>query len=221
MIRARAAAEKSLSSVAGNNMDLKETYNKIASDWHQDHMADDWWIEGTNRFISLLKPGDLVLDVGCAGGLKSKYFIQNKLRVVGIDISEKMIEIAKKEAPTGIFFSLPLEDIRKLDYSFEAIFMQAVLLHVPKKEVFARLREVVAKLKPGGYLYVAVKESHVKGVEEEIKTENDYGYEYKRFFSYFTQSEIEKYITDLGLEIIFSDVSVSGRTNWIQAVGRK
>lgn len=201
-------------------MDLKETYNQIAADWHQDHMKDDWWIKETNKFISFLKPDDLVLDVGCAGGLKSKYFIQNKLRVVGIDISEKMIEIAKRETPTGIFFALSLEDIGKLDYSFEAIFMQAVLLHVPKKEALARLREVMTKLKPGGYLYIAVKESHVKGVEEEIKTEDDYGYEYKRFFSYFTRSEIEKYIIDLGLEIVFSDVSSSGRTNWIQVVGK-
>jgi 2-polyprenyl-3-methyl-5-hydroxy-6-metoxy-1,4-benzoquinol methylase len=201
-------------------MDLKETYNKIAEDWNRDHLEDDWWVEGTNKFISFLKPGDLVLDVGCGSGLKSKYFVQKGLRVVGIDISEKMIEISKREVPTEIFYALGLEDINKLDYFFDAIFMQAVLLHIPKKEAVAKLREIITKLKPGGYLYIAVKEARDKSIEEEIKTENDYGYEYKRFFSYFTQAEIEKYILDLGLNIVFSDLSSSGKTNWIQVVGR-
>ena len=44
------------------------------------------------------------------------------------------------------------------------------------------------KLNPNGVLYLAVKEK--RKVEEEIATENDYGYEYERFFSYFTLDEI-------------------------------
>ena len=84
-------------------MNLKETYDKIAEDWHSDHKKDDWWIEGTDKFISYLSKGDLVLDVGCAGGIKSKYLMQKGLNVVGIDFSEKMIEIAKREFPNGEF----------------------------------------------------------------------------------------------------------------------
>jgi len=84
-------------------MNLKETYDKIAEDWHSDHKKDDWWIEETDKFISYLSKGDLVLDVGCAGGIKSKYLMQKGLNVVGIDFSEKMIEIAKREFPNGEF----------------------------------------------------------------------------------------------------------------------
>ncbi|MCX6784362.1 MAG: class I SAM-dependent methyltransferase [Candidatus Komeilibacteria bacterium] len=201
-------------------MFLKDTYNKIAEDWHKDHESDTWWISGTNKFISFLKKGDLVLDVGCAGGRKSKYLIEHGLRVVGVDISEKFIEIAKKEVLEGEFHVLGLEDLDKLEPIFDDIFMQAVLLHLPKKEVWPNFKKAVTKLKTGGYLYVAVKEKYPNGPEEEIKDENDYGYSYQRFFSYFTLDEILDYFHQAGLEVIFSNVSPIGKTNWIEVIGK-
>src|SRR5687767_10527397 len=167
-------------------MDIKETYNKIAEEWHKDHQTDDWWRNGTDKFISFLKTEDLVLDVGCGGGTKSKYLIGKGLKVVGIDIAEKMIEIAKREVPQGEFMAMNLTDADKLEYLFDGIFMQAVLLHMPKKDALPILEKMVSKLKKDGYLYIAVKEKMPNGIEEEVKVDNDYGYDYERFFSYYT-----------------------------------
>ena len=64
---------------------LKDTYNKIAYQWHEDHQNDDWWQAGTNVFISYLHNGQSVLDVGCGGGTKSKYLASKGLKVVGVD----------------------------------------------------------------------------------------------------------------------------------------
>src|SRR3989338_637976 len=202
-------------------MNLRETYNRIAEEWHKDHQQEDWWVEGTDKFISFLKPGDSVLDVGCGGGTKYAYLVKKGLRVVGIDFSEKMIEIAKREVPEGTFLVLDLGDVDKLDYLFDGIFMQAALLHVPKKEVIGKLEKLTKKLKVGGYLYVGVKERKPEGVEEEIKTEDDYGYPYERFFSYFTTDEVESYLRKAGLEVVSSEIKHSWNTNWIQVIGRK
>ena len=95
-------------------MDLKDTYNKIAKDWHKDHQKDEWWVVGTDKFVSLLAENDLVLDVGCGAGTKSKYLIGKGLEVVGIDFSKEMIKIAKKEVPAGRFMVLDLDDIENL-----------------------------------------------------------------------------------------------------------
>src|SRR3989338_6066638 len=151
-------------------MNLRETYNRIAEEWHKDHQQEDWWVEGTDKFISLLKPGDSVLDVGCGGGTKYAYLVKKGLRVVGIDFSEKMIEIAKREVPEGTFLVLDLGDVDKLDYLFDGIFMQAALLHVPKKEVIGKLEKLTKKLKVGGYLYVGVKERKPEGLISEDTT---------------------------------------------------
>ena len=78
---------------------------------------------------------DNVLDVGCGGGTKSKYLISRGLKVVGIDISENMINIAKTEVPEGKFIVMDLTEVGDLEDMFDGIFMQAVLLHIPKKDV--------------------------------------------------------------------------------------
>jgi|SRR3989344_5479509 len=204
-------------------MNLKETYNKIAKEWHNDHQTDDWWVSGTDKFIELIKPRGLVLDVGCGGGTKSKYLISRGLKVVGIDISENMINIAKTEVPEGKFIVMDLTEVGDLEDMFDGIFMQAVLLHIPKKDVPNILKSVISKLKSGGYLYIAVKEKMPSGVEEEIKIENDYGYDYERFFSYFTVEELEKYFKDLKLEIVFvkNSPSKNGDRAWIKIIGKK
>lgn len=206
-------------------MNLKETYNKIAESWHKDHSTDDWWHESTNKFVSLLKPGNSVLDIGCGGGTKSKYLINKGLKVLGIDFSENLLEIAKREVPEGKFIVMDLHDIDKLEESFDGIFMQAVLLHIPKKEVEGILKKAVQKLNPEGYLYIAVKEKIEGGADEEMKVDNDYGYEYERFFSYFTLSDFETYFKNVGLEMIYKVVKPPSKTarksSWMQVIGKK
>ena len=206
-------------------MDLKETYNQIAENWHKDHAGDDWWVKGTDEFISFLKKGDLVLDVGCGAGTKAKYLIGKGLEVIGIDFSIRMVELSKKEVPEAEFFTLDLSQTNKLNYIFDGILMQAVLLHIPKKDVEARLKIILEKLKPGGYLYIAVKEKIPGGIEEGIKIDDDYGYTYERFFSYFSLEDFIGYFKNLGIEMVYKDIIPPSRSarksQWMQIIGRK
>ena len=202
-------------------MNLKETYNKIANDWHSDHKKDDWWIGGTDKFISFLNKGDLVLDVGCAGGIKSKYLMQKGLNVVGIDFSEKMIEIARREIPNGEFLVKDMADSETLNYVFDAIFRQAVLLHIPKVNAKKITKNLAKKLKRGGYFYIAVKAKKPGRAEEEVSVEEDYGYRYERFFSFFTIEEIKEYMKESGFNVIYETINDSGRATWIQVIAQK
>jgi len=201
-------------------LNIKDTYNKIAEDWHQIHKADDWWVSGTEHFCSFLPNRALVLDVGCGGGVKSKYFVEKGMTVVGADLSENMVGIAKREVPQARFVVLDARDIDTLPEIFDGIFAQAVLLHLPKKEIVPLLKKFKEKLKEGGYLYVAVKEQRADKSGEEIKDMDDYGYPYELFFSYFTEEEMKQYFSDAGFEVASSTVTSSGRTRWIQIVGR-
>ena len=203
------------------NQDLKATYNRIAADWFKDHNQDTWWIEGTDSFISLLQPGASVLDVGCGGGVKSKYLLEKGLQVTGIDFSENMIKIAKDFVPAAKF---SVADITKpLDFPelFDGIFAQAVLLHIPKKEIGGVLKNVIKVLKPEGYLYVAVKSPNPGQKEEEIVKENDYGYEYERFFSFYTLEEMLDHLKECGMTIVHDQVNRTGHTDWVQIIAKK
>lgn len=89
-----------------------------------------------------------------------------------------------------------------------------------KKKAAEIIKKWVDLLKPKGYIYIAVKESN-KGIDEEIVKENDYGYEYQRFYSYYTKDEIEKYLKDSNIKIIDSSILNSGQTKWVQVTGQK
>ena len=76
-------------------------------------------------------------------------------------------------------------------------------------------------LKKKGYLYVAVKELSPDHAEEEELVENDYGYEYKRFFSYYSLDELKNYLIGSNMEIVYETVTQSGKTRWVQVITKK
>ena len=202
-------------------MDLKETYNRIADDWHKDKRKNTWWMPGTDKFISFLKAGNTVLDVGCGPGLKSKYLGDRGFTVTGIDFSDTLIEIARKEVPDAEFFVLDMRDVQSLPGRFDAVFAQASLLHIPKREAGQVIHGLASKLKPPGYMYIAVKGIWQDGIEEHILKEEDYGYPYERFFSYYSMEELKGYLTDEGLEVIDESSTHVGHTDWLQIIGRR
>lgn len=202
-------------------MNLKDTYNLIAEDWYKDHQKDDWWIPGTDKFISFLRPGSNILDVGCGAGVKSDYLIKKGFKVTGIDFSDQMIGIAGREVKTGDFLVKDIKEPLLLDRQFDGVFAQAVLLHISRQEMTQVLKNILEPLKPGGYFYAAVKEVKPDRPEEGMLKENDYGYEYERFFSYYGAEELKQYLSDAGLKIVYQDVVSSGKTNWIQMIGQK
>jgi len=68
---------------------------------------------------------------------------------------------------------------------------------------------------------IAVKEKRPEGPSEEVRRENDYGYAYERFFSYFTAEEMVEYFQSAGMVLEYVSIKGSGRTNWIQTIARK
>ncbi len=202
-------------------MDLKSTYNKIAEDWFKDHHKDTWWIEGTDKFCSLLPDQGTILDVGCGAGVNSKYFAQKCFKVTGVDFSENFIKIAKRESPEIEFEVMDIYDLDKNNRTFDGVYAKASLLHIPKKDITDVIDKLKNKLNPGGFLYIAVKAIRESSPDEEIKMENDYGYEYERFFSYYRMDELEKYLKDLNLEIVYKNEKRVGKTDWLQVIGRK
>lgn len=202
-------------------MNLKDTYNQIAQDWHRDHSHDTWWQVGVDKFLSYLQPGARILDVGCAGGYKAKYLIDKGMAVVGIDISEEFIKIAKLEVPQGEFFVLDMNDVAELNGEFDGIMAQASLLHVTKIHAPQTVKLLTDKLRSGGYLYLAVKEVRPGQADEAIEEENDYGVPYKRFFSYYTEQELIDYCRAAHLEVVSTNVVPVNKTRWLEVMAKK
>lgn len=172
------------------------------------------------RFIKMLPKNARVLDVGCAGGRDSKAFVAKGFRVTGIDASRVFINEAKKYVPKARFFQ---KDLRKLVFpanSFDGIWAQAVLLHLKRNEVPKVLRSFYRLLKPGGVLHVEVKKGKgARYVKEALSAHQ------RRFFTFFTQSELETLVRKAGFKIIYSvltpDELKRKNVPWVTVWGRK
>lgn len=203
------------------NDDLKSTYNRIAQPWHDGHKTDDWWKDGTDYFCSKLQKGSRVLDVGCGAGIKSKYLTDKGFKVTGIDFAEKLIDIAWREVPGVDFRVLDMRNVAALNEKFDGIFAQASLLHISHKEIEEVLERLCFVLKNGGLFYIAVKGKRAGGVDEHVLTEDDVGFEYQRFFAYYTAKELTEPLKRFGVEEVYHVVNRVDKTDWIQLIGRK
>ena len=95
-----------------------------------------------------------VVDVGCGNGrLLRKLKEKASFRGCGVDMSEKMIECAKKESPDAEFFVAPCNALPFGDSCADAVIVCAAFHHFPKPDDFAK--EAARILKIGGKLYIA------------------------------------------------------------------
>ena len=211
------------SEVGGERRDLKATYDQIARGWFEDHRDDSWWKPTLDQFASHLQEGGTVLDVGCASGIASKYLQEKGFQVLGVDLSGEQLKIAKQEVPGADFKVVDIQspnEVKSLPM-VQGILAKAVFLHIPKAKVLEVMRKLNERLEPGGYFSVQVKEKKANGQEEEMVTEHDYGYDYQRFFSYYTLPEVEELFRQCGLSIVSKEVITPTKTSWVTVLGKK
>lgn len=104
-------------------------------------------------FAADLKPGARILDVGCGNGAACGEFIKRGCQVVGLDLSEQGIAIARRNHPAGRFERLAADEdvLEQLkEAPFDMVISTEVVEHLYDPRAWAR--GCFAALKPGGSL---------------------------------------------------------------------
>jgi len=180
-----------------NNQNKKiiEVYNQLGKKYLKE--IKPYVPTELKEFIKLLPPKALVLDVGCAGGRDSKEFTKRNYKVIGIDLIDDFLKQAKKDVPKAEFVKMDLLDLKFPQNHFDAIWANAVLLHINKKEFKQALNGFYQVLKKGGKLHIRVKKGKGKSsVKEELSQGK------LRTFSYYSSKEIGNYLKKIGYKII-------------------
>jgi len=132
----------------------KEDYNLIAEDYTRTRA---WIPEDIKTLGEYTFAGEKVLDLGCASGRFLEILEDKKVDYFGIDISEKLIEIAKKKYPKGNFQVADALNLPFPNNFFDKIFSIAVLHHIPSGEFRLQfLKETKRVLKKEGLLIITV-----------------------------------------------------------------
>jgi ubiquinone/menaquinone biosynthesis C-methylase UbiE len=108
-----------------------------------------YWDDDFFEFVrSEFSSGDRVLDVGCGPGSNWPQWkrLESPAMVVGVDISERMIEEARRRHPDGRFEVARIHELPFPDGSFDVVIASAVLHHIPDEHLpaaFAELHRVL------------------------------------------------------------------------------
>jgi len=177
--------------------ETKNTYNKIYSDYASRNKTLHENVKQLLDIFVKLVEGKRVLDIGCASGRESKYLSDNGFEVVGIDISEKFVSVAKKECDNCKFY---VQDMRKLTFKkdeFEGLWVNASFLHIPKKYALKTLRGFYKILNSKGIMLINVME----GMFDDLRLNKELGWP-ERHFSDYEEKEFESLLNKVGFSII-------------------
>jgi arsenite methyltransferase len=116
---------------------------------------------GNPTALAQLRPGQVVLDLGCGGGLDAFLAAQRvgpEGRVIGLDMTPEMIEKATTSARKGGYANVDfrvaeIERVPVADDSIDVVISNCVINHASDKP--AVFKEVHRVLKPGGSLYLS------------------------------------------------------------------
>ena len=133
---------------------VRDIYDSMAERYTEKARAN--WEEKTQllSFLDMLS-GKKVLDIGCGTGEVLGFCESRGFNMTGIDISEQMIKIAGKAAPGARLSVMSVYGLSELTESFDGVIAAYILVHIPKDRVDGVLRDIYARLTPGGKLFLA------------------------------------------------------------------
>lgn len=136
----------------------QEYYDKTAQEWAERGYTEESETPSFREFTALLPPGGRVLDLCCGTGYDCQRFRSLGFEVIGIDLSEECLRIAREHNPDIPFYQGDmLEDYSHIG-QVDGISVYAGLVHIENRDLptaFARMAQV---LRPGGLLLAAVRE---------------------------------------------------------------
>ncbi len=114
--------------------------------------------------VKLLPKKSNILDIGCGAGLGvDDLLLKAGHSVIGIDNSESMIKMARKNCPGGEYLIADMQTLEADDYQVEAIVSFYALFHTPRSRHSEMLFTWASYLTKGGLLLVTMGDRAFEG----------------------------------------------------------
>lgn len=180
----------------------KKAWDNIGEKAASLHMKKNKFFDLFNQFCNKLPKNATVLDLGCGPGLPiTKELVNRGFNVKGIDISDTMIKIAKKNVPNAKYIRVSMTDI-DFDNEFDGVISSYTMLCLTPDNFKKTAAKVTKSLKKSGFFLLSLNEpppDHIDGDDiAHIMGEKLYSRPY-------TESEIREIFSKLGMNLIIVD----------------
>jgi len=187
------------------NLLTRLAYNLAAQKYHElfhnEMNEKEYDRKLLDSFAAKFNKDSLICDAGCGpSGHIGRYLFEKGIKVVGMDISEKCIELARLNNPEMKFECADICNMSFADNSFDGLISYYSIINTPKIYINRIFNEFRRVLKPDGYLLVAVKTGTTEGYIDDLL-----GIKTKIYSTLFTQDEIVAYFSQAGFLLEFFD----------------
>lgn len=197
------------------NSDLvREGYNKVAKGYsaQRDLFKNDKYLA---ELIKLLKPDSTILDIGCGSGIPvDKYLIDKGFKVIGIDISDEQIKLAKQNIPECTLEVKNISDLKEGDYQVDAVVSFYTIFHTPREEHQELFKKINSFLPVGGLILVTMGSGEWEGTEEDFHGS-------KMWWSHYGTEKNKEIIKSAGFEILLDAIDTSGEERHLFILAKK
>lgn len=158
-------------------------------------------------FLARVRPGGLILDLGCGPAHDSAYMRDAGFRVDPVDASPEMVKRANATFAIGARQAL-FDDIRGIDL-YDGVWANFSLLHASAEDFPGHLGALHRALVDGGIFHIAMKLGD--------GTERD---RFGRRYTYYSESALTTHLVDAGFAAIETtlgeDLGLAGNVEpWI------
>ncbi len=193
---------------------VKDSYNQIAETYLQtrNQFKNLKYLE---EFVKLLKPGAEILDLGCGAGKPvDEFLVKNGFKVIGLDISENQIKLAKKNVPEGKFYLKDISLLKRGEYQVDAVVSFYTIFHIPRETHFELFEKINSFLPKEGLILVTMGSSDWEGTEDDFHGA-------KMCWSHYGQEKNREIIEKAGFEILFNEIDTTGGEKHQIIIGKK
>ena len=175
---------------------VKDDYDAIADIYAKSYSEIDYCKTYIDDFIVNIS-GKNVLDIGCGAGQITDYLTKKGIDAVGIDFSEKLLKIARKNFPNSKFVCADICDYEQAE-QVDGIITKDMLFHLSDENIIQVLGKFRKFLKKNGVLCILMDMPQQAGEHIFIEELDD---RYKIYYNYLTPEKLKKLLEKSGFDI--------------------
>lgn len=182
---------------------VRSGYNKVAENYssQRDQFKNDKYLE---RLVELLMPGSTILDIGCGSGVPiDKYLADKGFKVMGIDISEKQVGLAKNNVPEATYEVKDMSELREGDYQVDTVVSFYAIFHIPREQHQELFRKINSFLPKDGLVLVTMGAGEWEGTEKDFHGT-------KMWWSHHGAEKNREIIKNAGFVALLDEIDTSG-----------
>jgi cyclopropane fatty-acyl-phospholipid synthase-like methyltransferase len=155
------------------------------------------------KLVALLSPGATVLDLGCGAGRPvDAFLVKRGCSVVGIDLSRRQIELARRNIPAARYEVRSMAELVEGEYNAEAVVSFYAIFHTPRETHADLFRLINSFLPVGGPLLVTMGADAWEGTETFCGVE--------MYWSHYGATENRAMVEAAGFRVLLDVIDTSG-----------